>query len=71
VLSGTVLAFGELRPVQCKSIADKPLAKIGAAGRTRRDRSLILVEIDGHATHRTPRDEGVKIVRRPRATLIP
>jgi len=69
-LGGLVFAPRILRPIQRKSIADKPLAEIGTAGPTCRDGPSIPVQVDGHAVDRTPRDIGIKIVRRLCATPV-
>jgi hypothetical protein len=58
-----VLALRVLRPIQRETVARKPFAEIGAANRTRRDRSPVLIQRDRDATHRASRKEGVEIVR--------
>src|SRR6516164_5725509 len=69
-LGGVVSAFGELRPVERQAAADKPFAEIGAAGRTGRDRSTVLVQVHGHAVDRTPSNEGIQIICGPRAAPV-
>ena len=69
-LSGVISALGELRPIQRKPVVDEPFAEIGAAGRTGRDGSAVLVEVHGHAADRTPCNEGIQIIRGLRAAPI-
>src|SRR6185437_12285101 len=54
-------------PVERKAAANKPFAKIGAAGRTGRDRSSVLIQVHGQAVDGTPCDEGIEIIRGLRA----
>jgi hypothetical protein len=69
-LSCIISPLGKLRPVERKAAADKPFAEIGAAGRTRRDRSSVLIQVHRHAVDRTLGNEGVKIIRGLSAATI-
>jgi hypothetical protein len=57
-------SFRILRPVDCETVANQPFAEIDVTHRTSRHRASVLTQRDRDATHRPPRNERVKVVRR-------
>src|SRR6202035_5300587 len=57
-------SFRILRPVDCETVAHQPFAEIDVTHRTSRHRAPVLIQRDRDATHRPPRNERVKVVRR-------
>jgi len=59
-----------LRPVNCETVAYKPLGEISSINRTRCDRTPILIQRGWDAGYRPSREEGVEIVRGLRSATI-
>jgi hypothetical protein len=69
-LSIPVSAFGILRPIQLKAVADEPVSEINLADKAGRDCSAVTIQITRLATYWSLRDEGVEIVGGLRAAPI-
>jgi hypothetical protein len=69
-LCPVVSAPGVLRPVQCEPVAHEPFSEIGAADRTGRNGTPVLIQVEWNAVDRTPIDVAVEIIRRLRAATI-
>ena len=69
-LSFVISALRVLRPIQRKTVADKPFSEIPACDRAGRDRAAKRVEADWNTIDGTAGNEGVKVVRGLRTATI-